>query len=127
MTLRNSKRARGHSSSVGSRSVTYAHSVCTSARASPVTTVAAYQPLPDGLRGLVTGSLDYPAPRGPFRLPLGTLVRWLALALGVQTRPAQAPAVVPAVTTGSLARDGRRFSDCVVSGFADNPVSRDRS
>lgn len=55
-------------------------------------------PLPDGLRGQVKGRLDYPGLYGPFRMPLGTLTRWLALAVGVHARPAQASAL-PAVPT----------------------------
>jgi len=61
-------------------------------------------PLPDGLRGQVAGSLDYPQLYGPFRMPLGILVRWLALAVGVQARPAGATTALPAATTGRRSR-----------------------
>lgn len=44
-------------------------------------------PLPESLRAEVRGSLEYPARRGPFRLPVSALALWLAQAVGVQTRP----------------------------------------
>ncbi len=61
-------------------------------------------PLPDGLRGPVKGSLDYPALHGPLRLPVGTLVRWLALAVGVHARAAGSTPALPAATTGRRQR-----------------------